>query len=96
MSRKTGLILCRNLTIPVPRFYPKTLAGFDASSKASNNKFDYVANLDCYNDVVEGLWQPDHSFKSLRGLYIHVEAVKNALEALGIQNELLSPIGCKH
>lgn len=83
MSRKTGLILCRNPDYSVLDL-PQDVSWIYASPNNSQTKFDYVANLDCYNDVIEAFLNNPTVYLKPSGVYIHVGGVKNALELLGL------------
>lgn len=85
MSRKNGLILCRNPDYSV-RNLPKDVNWIYASS--NNYKYDYVANFNCSNDLaIEFLNDPSLYLKP-NGTYIHIGGMNDVFRILGIKPNL--------
>lgn len=83
MSRKTGLILCRNPDFSVLDL-PQDVNWIYGSSNNPNIKYDYVANFNCSNELVQQFLDDPTLYLKPNGAYLHLGGVNSALDKLGI------------
>ena len=78
-----GLILCHNPDLFVFDL-PQNVNWVYASPLTVSTRYDYVANLNCYNEIVEDFLNDPRNYLKPTGTYIHKRGVLEALDILGI------------